>query len=270
MHYMGGKSRIARRLAEVIVDDVSGRQGSHSGRNIAGDKNSHGGGTLRCLVSLFCGSCSVESKLTYFERRICNDKHHYLIEMFKGVQNGYELPENISEEEYQSIRNNKDADKVLTGFVGFACSFGGKWFGGYARDKKCNRNYAEVGKRSLLRDMATMQDVEFINKDYRDVELPAGCVIYADPPYANTTGYGNEKFDSKAFWEYAREVSKDHLMYISEQTAPDDFVAIWEVPFRRTLDRNKDNQFIVTEKLFIHKSLVEKLAEPIYKQMTLF
>lgn len=44
MHYMGGKSRIARRLAEVIVDDVSGRQGSHSGRNIAGDKNSHGGG----------------------------------------------------------------------------------------------------------------------------------------------------------------------------------------------------------------------------------
>jgi len=43
MRYLGGKNRIARRLAEVIVDDVSGRQGSHSGRNFASDKNSHGG-----------------------------------------------------------------------------------------------------------------------------------------------------------------------------------------------------------------------------------
>jgi DNA adenine methylase len=220
-------------------------------------------------VSLFCGSCAVESKLTFFERRICNDNQPYLIEFLKGVQNGYELPEKISEEEYKRIRADKDTDKVLTGFVGFGCSFGGKWFGGFARNKQ-GTNYALQSKKSILKDMSTMQDVEFINKDYRDVELPADCVIYADPPYANTTGYGNEKFDSKAFWEYAREVSKDHLMYISEQTAPDDFVPIWEKPFTRTLDRNKNNQFIVTEKLFIHKSLLGKLAEPPSKQLTLF
>ena len=33
-----------------------------------------------------------------------------------------------------------------------------------------------------------------------------------------------------------------------------DFECIWEKPLTRTLDRNKDNQFKVTEKLFTYRS----------------
>lgn len=190
---------------------------------------------------------------------ILNDKHEYLIQMLKSVQQGYELPDHISEEEYKYIRNNKDENPALTGFVGFGCSFGGKWFGGYARNKT-GTNYAAQSKRSLLKDMATLMDAEFICKDYVDVELPStSCVIYADPPYDNTTGYGNEKFDSIKFWNYARKISQNYLMFISEQTAPEDFIAIWEKPFTRTLDVNKQNQFKVTEKLFIHKSQLSNI-----------
>ena len=175
-----------------------------------------------------------------------------MIELLNGVKNGYDLPEQISEEEYKYIREHKDEDKVLSGFVGFGCSFGGKWFGGYARNKT-GTNYALQSKRSLLKDMNNLMDAEFICKDYREVELPNGCVVYADPPYDNTTGYGKEKFNSEEFWEYMREISKEHVVFISEQTAPDDFVSIWEKPFTRTLDVNKNNQFKVTEKLFVHK-----------------
>ena len=141
---------------------------------------------------------------------------------------------------------------MLSGFVGFGCSFGGKWFGGYARNKT-NTNYALQSKKSLLKDMNTLMDAEFICEDYRNVVLPDNCVIYADPPYNGTTGYGKEKFDSEAFWEYIREISKEHLVFVSEQTAPSDFICIWEKPFTRTLDVNKNNQFKVTEKLFIHE-----------------
>ena len=42
------------------------------------------------------------------------------------------------------------------------------------------------------------------------------------------------------------------MVFISELNAPDDFKCIWERPFTRTLDRNKNNQFKVVEKLFIH------------------
>lgn len=231
MRYQGGKSRIAKQIAQIITSTI---------------------GENPTFVSLFCGTCSIESKVEGFSKKILNDKHEYLIEMLKGVQNGYELPDDISEEEYKYIREHKDDDKVLSGFVGFGCSFGGKWFGGYARNKT-ETNYAAQSKKSLLKDMTTLGDAEFICKDYHDVELPDKCVIYADPPYNNTTGYNKEKFNSNEFWNYARKISEDHIMLISEQTAPDDFVAVWSKPFTRTLNVNKEKQFKVTEKLFVHK-----------------
>ena len=241
MRYQGGKSRISNTIAEIIT--------LHTERE-------------RAFVSLFCGSCAVESKVKGFNRTILNDNHEYLISMLKGVQNGYELPEVITEEDYKYIRTHKDEDKVLAGFVGFGCSFGGKWFGGYARNKT-GTNYAAQSKRSLLKDMATLMDAEFTCKDYHDVYLPDGCVVYADPPYDKTTGYSNQHFDSKAFWEYARSVSENHLMFISEQNAPEDFVCVWEKPFTRTLDVNKNNQFKVTEKLFVHNKYKDLFEERI-------
>lgn len=63
--------------------------------------------------------------------------------------------------------------------------------------------------------------------------------------------------EKKMLCENAREVSKTHNMYISEQNAPEDFAAIWEKPFTRMMNRNKDNIFKVTEKLFVHMELLK-------------
>ena len=260
MQYQGGKSRIAKQISEVI-NEIPRRQIENFKTDSRNNKEHYVLEREResnpTLVSLFCGSCSVESKLTFFTKKILNDKHEYLIELLNGVKNGYELPDYISEEQYKYIRAHKDENKILTGFVGFGCSFGGKWFGGYTRNKT-GTNYAAQSKKSLLKDMATLQDAKFICKDYREIVLPENCVIYADPPYDNTTGYGKEKFNSKEFWNYARDVSQNHIMFISEQTAPEDFISIWEKPFTRTLDVNKNNQFKVTEKLYVHRCNFEK------------
>lgn len=263
MQYQGGKSRIAKQISEVI-NEIPRRQIENFQTDSRSDEEQYVLEREResnlTFVSLFCGSCSVESKLTFFTKKILNDKHEYLIELLNGVKNGYELPDYISEEQYKYIRKHKDKDKILTGFVGFGCSFGGKWFGGYARNKT-GTNYAAQSKKSLLKDMDTLRDAEFICMDYRDVPLPDDCVIYADPPYDNTTGYGKEKFNSEEFWAYARKVSQNHIMFISEQTAPEDFISIWEKPFTRTLDVNKNNQFKVTEKLFVHKNNLKYIED---------
>lgn len=233
MRYLGGKSRIAKPIAEKITERM------------------FGGG--QCLVSLFCGTCSVESKLAgYFDRLILNDKHVYLIAMLKAAQSGYEFPDAISREEYYYIKDHKNENPALTGFAGFGCSFGGKFFCSYAQNKT-GTNYAAQSKRSLLKDMANLTRAEFTCLDYRDVELSHGCVVYCDPPYSGTSGYSVGKFDSAEFWEYMRKISENHLVFISEQTAPSDFVEIWSKPFIRTIDVNKDNQIKVTEKLFIHE-----------------
>lgn len=227
MRYQGGKSRIAQDIASVI--SVRG-----------GD----------CFVSLFCGSCAVESKVQGFSRKILNDRHQYLIALLQGVQRGYELPESITPEQYWHIREHKDDDPTLAGFVGFGCSFGGKWFGGYARNAT-GTNYAAQSKRSLLKDMATLQDATFVCADYRRVCIPPRAVIYADPPYNNTTGYHGDRFDSAEFWIAMRLLADTgHTVFVSEQEAPPDIQCVWERKFTRTLDRNKSNQFSVTEKLF--------------------
>ena len=189
MQYMGGKSRIARQIAEFI-NEIPRRKVQNC-QAPGPDNHDYGGGGLTALLASF-------AKVQGFSRKILNDRHKYLIAMLQGVQNGYNLPESITPEEYRYIRDHKDEDPALAGFVGFGCSFGGKWFGGYARNAS-GTNYALQSKRSLLKDMATLQDAHFVCEDYRRVCIPPGAVIYADPPYNNTTGYSGERFDSSEF-----------------------------------------------------------------------
>lgn len=76
------------------------------------------------MVEPFVGGCNIISKMS--GERYCYDINEYLIEMYKAVQNGWTPPAIITEEEYDYIRNNKDKDKPLTGFVGIGCSYSGK------------------------------------------------------------------------------------------------------------------------------------------------
>ena len=57
--------------------------------------------------------------------------------------------------------------------------------------------------------------------------------------------------DYEHFWNWVRELSKDNYVFISEQSAPDDFEVIWEQEATRTM--NKENDFRAVEKLFKHK-----------------
>lgn len=239
MKYQGGKTLISKPVSEIIVAAVTAPNTP--------------------FVSLFCGALSVESRVAANKNigaMYINDKHPYLTLMYHKVLGGYELPDTITQEEYQYIRENQENDIALAAFVGFACSFGGKWFGGYGRGKKANgepRNYCDEGKRGLLKKLEPFKGakVTWSAVDYRDVVIPDGAIVYADPPYHNTTGYAiGEKFDSVAFWEYMRELSNRNIVYISEQEAPDDFEAVWERKVTRTLNRDKSNQKKATEKVF--------------------
>lgn len=185
MRYMGGKSRISKQIAEVL--------------NSAINKDTP-------FVSLFCGSCAIESKVQA-DVKILNDKHPYLIAMWQALQNGWTPPDVVTKEEYYRVKANMDENPALTGFVGFGCSFGGKWFGGLASNKKGD-NYCARAERSLLKDLRGVQSATFTCLDYHDVEIPDGAVVYCDPPYANTTGYTVGQFDTNEFWDYMRQLSK--------------------------------------------------------------
>lgn len=234
MRYLGGKSRISTQLSNV-VNTTFERERERE----------------RVFVSLFCGSCAIESKVNA-DVKILNDKHPYLIAMWKALQNGWIPPEEISKEQYKYIKEHKDENMALSGFVGFGCSFGGKWFGGLASNKR-GQNYCKDANRTLLRDIVGLKNATFLCLDYKDVEIPQGAIVYADPPYDKTTGYSLGDFDSNEFWDYARKLSETNIVLISEEKAPDDFVSIWHKEQKRMIDNVNKNIFTRTENLFIHK-----------------
>lgn len=234
MRYLGGKSRISTQLSNVVFTTFERERERE-----------------RVFVSLFCGSCAIESKVNA-DVKILNDKHPYLIAMWKALQDGWIPPEDISKEQYKYIKEHKDEDMALSGFVGFGCSFGGKWFGGLAANKRGD-NYCRRANKSVLKDIDGLQNATFLCLDYKDVKIPQGAIVYADPPYDNTTGYSLGNFDSNEFWSYVRKLSETNIVLVSEEKAPDDFVSIWSKEQRRTIDNVNSNTFVRTENLFVHK-----------------
>ena len=207
------------------------------------------------FVDLFCGSCNVVAEIDNKYHRIANDKHKYLITMWKAMQKGWVPPDTCSEEEYRHIKSNLDEDMALSGFIGFACSFGGKWFGGYARRKDAYRNYCIQGKRGNIKLIENMKNVQFENKDYKDLEIPKGAIVYCDIPYKGKTQYSVkecEKFNHNEFYDWVEKNKHNFDIYISEykDSVPDGFEIVWEKESKTDLG-NIDNQKIKTTEVLI-------------------
>jgi DNA adenine methylase len=184
-------------------------------------------------------------------KRMGNDSHEFLIALLGALRDGYVPPTDISKELYYAIKlNPQEYAKELVGFVGFLCSFGGKWWGGYAFNKKGD-NYAERGSRCLVKQAKFFDGIVFKSGSYLDLEIPKNSLIYCDPPYANTCKYKDD-FNHDIFWDWCRtQTKKGHTVFISEYSAPNDFVCVREVQHKTILDKN--SQYPRTEKLFRYK-----------------
>lgn len=229
MQYLGGKSRTYKQICAFLESVRKPNQP---------------------FVEPFCGACWVTQGMS--GARYAADANKALITMWKALQDGWEPPEFVSEDEYTVAKVNQDESNPLTSFIGFGCSFAGKWYAGNARSEG-KPSYAPTTKRSLAKKMLNLQNVRFSHKYYQDIDIK-GCLIYCDPPYAGTTTYGGVgDFDSELFWNTMRKWSKFNTVVISEYVAPDDFICVQAMPSRMGL-RNKNSEHEVrTEKLFMHE-----------------
>lgn len=228
MRYLGGKSRYGEEIARVIR---SKKRHQH-----------------QLIIEPFCGACWV-SQYLYSGPIHCSDICEPLIQMHKAIQNvHWEPPDFIGEEEYNELHEQwKNGEcSPWIGFAGFACSWGAKWFGGYARGLA--RNFCQEAKISLLKKHKYLRHVLFLYRNYKNITIsPGDTVIYCDPPYRGTIGYHGEIFDHINFWKKVREWSQDNTVIISEYQAPSDFKIIWQVEHFSI--KGTDSK-ITTEKLF--------------------
>lgn len=231
MKYMGSKNRHAKEILSIVLDDRK---------------------TKQYYVEPFVGGFNIIDKAG--GNRIANDINFYLIELFKAIQQGWQPPDNVSEEEYLEIKNNHQMYKpYLVGFIGFGCSYSGKWFGGYARGNASNgnpRNYCMESKNNILNQFKGIQGIEIYNTDYTKIPIPENSIIYCDPPYEGTTKYKDE-FDHKRFWKWCEQKTLEgHKVFVSEYNAPNNWQCIWSKEVHNTLVKDTGSKSGI-EKLFI-------------------
>ncbi len=234
MKYMGSKARFIKDILQIILKDRKDEQ---------------------FYIEPFAGGmnmiCEVDGN------RIANDIHPHLISMWKSLIYDNWLPEKINKDFYNLVRDNKNIyDPHIVGWVGFNCSYSGKYFGGFAGETKTKigtiRDYQTEAINNVLKQVGKMNGVVFFNKNYYELELPPNSIIYCDPPYEGTTKYANE-FDHNKFWNWIREISKQgHTVYVSEYNAPEDFECIWSKEAKSSLSANGKigGNKVSVEKLF--------------------
>lgn len=242
MKYMGSKARHAKEILPIILADRQPGQ---------------------WYVEPFVGGANVIDKVD--GNRIGSDQHFYLIKLLDAMSKfDYWVPPlDVSEEDYKNAKTLDDP--VLKSYIGFCMSYGGKWFGGYRRDTSGKRNYSLEAYKNYMTQAPKLRGVVFKNCDYYDLELPDNSIIYCDPPYQGTTGYATGAFDHEKFWQWCRDrVNEGHKVFVSEYTAPDDWVAVWEKTVNNTLTKDTGSKKGV-ERLFVMRG-----CEPEVKQESLF
>lgn len=270
MRYQGGKKRISRKIADCLLD-------------IADDVEENTGKRYGTYVEPFVGMGSVLARvieLTEDDDRPCFDEFHAsdispdVITFWKAAQRGWDPPRKVSKDEWTRLRDSSKPSAERT-FAGYGGSWGGQFFGGYAKSP-AGRDLIDEARRAVLSVAPLMGDVHFSRNDYTDLK-PRNSFVYADPPYKGTTGYEllcrksksgktNHRdsygelcdgFDTDLFWDTMRDWSRDNVVVVSELTAPDDWV-VWKEfdPISRSLGRQSKGQSgkKAVEKLFIHES----------------
>jgi len=231
---MGSKNRIAKYILPIILAEREPDQ---------------------WWVEPFAGGmnmiCEVGGK------RIANDIHYHLIQMWKALCSGW-IPKKYTREEHKLIRENKsNYPPHEVAWVGFNCSYSGVYFGGFAGETKTKigtvRDYQTEAIKNVMKQVPKMKDVVFQNKPYYELEIPTNSIIYCDPPYEGTTKYKVDDFDHNLFWNWVRNISKQwHTVFVSEYNAPNDFVCVWQKEVKSSLSANGKigGNKISIEKLF--------------------
>jgi DNA adenine methylase len=224
MKYQGSKNRHAKEILPIMLKDRKDGQ---------------------WFYDLFCGGGNICDKVK--DNIIANDSNRYAIGALRLIRDNIDkLPKDnteTNENQYKKIKNQKcntKEDIETKGYFGFALSYGGKWFGGWCRDRENKRDYVGEAYRNALKQSPNLQNVIFENKSYDEVELEPHSIIYCDIPYKGTTKYNTAKFDYDKFYEWCvKKTQEGHRVFISEYNMPEDrFECVWQKKVNSSLTKN--------------------------------
>lgn len=214
MRYLGGKHYILKDIKPIIL----GYRASDE----------------QIFYDIFCGSGKVSEGVS--GKVIAVDHHKPIIDALILIRDSpHVLPKNNTEftkEDYLRYKHSKGIGVApgLYGYIGYAGSFGGVFYSGWATNKR-NEDALQEAYNSSLRQSPRIQHIKYICCDYRDIDIIEGSLVYCDPPYLGKSRVGSEKvFDYPIFYQWCEDLvrHKACTVLVSENTAPIHWVCLWE------------------------------------------
>lgn len=214
---------------------------------------------IETYIEPFVGGANIIDKIQC-KRRIGYDRSETLIALLKQARDDFSLiPTSGSREMWDEgkayVKDGVSLTTMSLADVGaieyFASYSNGGFPRGYAKNTS-TRDYYNEAYRNMEKQAKKLQNIEFYVANYENLPMNlSGNLIYCDPPYQGTKQYTYatvSKMNYQFFWNWVRELSKNNIVIVSEQQAPDDFTCIWYKKATRTM--NKENDFKTVEKLF--------------------
>lgn len=235
MQYHGGKERVAKDLAEAI--------------------RSYGADCTHYLEP-FMGGASIFARVAphFPGRAIGADYDLDVASLWSAVSaGGWEPPTELTREQYDALKASGEPSP-LRAFAAFGCSFGGKKWGGYSSPdpRPGRKSRAMAARLGILEKQEGILGASVARADYRAFAPGTGTLVYADPPYAGTTGYTTGAWDAGEFWTTMTAWSRaGAVVLVSEYEAPEAWESVWSR--ERQVSMGLDKSKVATEKLFIYK-----------------
>lgn len=247
MSYMGGKAKCAEHILRVLNDPLFDEMD---------------------YVEPFIGYAHILRRVINKRSYKASDANELLITLLRAVQNGQTIP-HISKHEYACLKKQK-SNTLKRAVAAFTYSFNGKEWGGYtATYRGCAstapRNPPDERRRyyKKLHENETFKKTDIFESSYHKLR-PRNKLIYCDPPYASTAQY-RLKFDHTYFWNVIRTWSRHNIVFVSEYSAPDDFVCVALLSKNMILPGANSRQSRM-ERVFMHHTclpIIQKRARKI-------
>ena len=119
-----------------------------------------------------------------------------------------------------------------------------------------------VTRQTEIERLQSLQSLQSLGVDYREVEIPEGGLIYCDIPYLGTNCGKYQGFDHEAFYAWAWE--QDNI-FISEYRMPEGFIEVAHIE-KPVLSAADGNDYKAEEKIFTNPRTYERLDDA-YKQL---
>ena len=255
--YWAGKQRIGKDLSKVMLQYI--------------DLFAQCGITFRGYWECFVGMGGVMRHMIgplasqFPNMQFCGTDNNVAVTNFwSAIRSGWEPPSHITPEQYQYLKDTREAKSALHAFVGYSCGFHSEYFKGCPPPERIAlylyRNHKNVRAIQPMMSLAN-----YANRDFFAIApyLPHGFIYYLDPPYKMSGKYDRgfmyqAGFDTDKFWRTATALAQHSLVFVSETEAPDDWVVVWEKTWNAVAN---EHNYQRVERLFMHQSALRRARE---------